>query len=179
MHRTAIALLVYLAGAATACSGGGNGSGDVKATPSGQTLSPGELPTTSAGAATGNVTQGMASVQVAGDLETEFSAPLAVPTAYAPPPGVLALRWVRASQRVEIAGLTFTGTRPTSPALSIVITVDTGEATASFRSTKDECNVTIDTANANQLTGSFVCTGLRSADGSATVDASGRFSASG
>jgi hypothetical protein len=44
---------------------------------------------------------------------------------------------------------------------------------------KDECNVTIDTANTNELAGSFACTGLKSADGSATVDASGRFSASG
>jgi hypothetical protein len=87
MHRTAIALLVYLAGAATACGGGGNGR------------------------------------------ETEFSAPLVVPTAYAPPPGGFALRWVKASQGVEIAGL--------------------------------------------------ACTGLKSADGSVTVDASGRFSASG
>ena len=179
MHRTAIALLIYLAGAATACSAAGNGGGDMGSTPRGQNLSPGEQPTSSAGAASGNVTQGMASVQVAGDLETEFSAPLAVPTAYAPPPGGFALRWVKASQGVEIAGLAFTGTRPTSPALSIVITVDTGEATVSFRSMKDECNVTIDTANANQLAGSFACTGLKSADGSATVDASGRFSASG
>jgi hypothetical protein len=120
----------------------------------------------------------MASVQVAGDLETEFSAPLAVPTTYAPAPGGFALRWAKASQGVGIAGLAFTGTRPTSPALSIVISVDTGEATASFRS-KDECNVTIDTANTNELAGSFACTGLKSADGSATVDASGRFSASG
>lgn len=175
MHRTAIALLVCLAGAATACSGGG----EVRSTPSGQALSPGELPTSSAGAATGNVTQGMASVQVAGDLETEFSAPLAVPTAYAPPPGELAMRWVKASQGVGIAGLAFTGTRPTSPALSIVITVDTGERTASFRSMKDECNVTIDAADANQVAGSFACTGLKNADGSAIVDASGRFSASG
>ena len=93
MHRTAIALLVYLAGAATARGGGG----DVGSTPHGQNLSPGEQPTSSAGAASGNVTQGMASVQ--------------------------------ASQGVEIAGL--------------------------------------------------ACTGLKSADGSVTVDASGRFSASG
>ncbi|HVH52971.1 MAG TPA: hypothetical protein VNA32_02430, partial [Actinomycetota bacterium] len=91
MHRTAIALLVYLAGAATACGGGGNGGGDVGSTPRGQNLSPGEQPTSSAGAASGNVTQGMASVQVADDRETEFSAPLVVPTAYAPPP------WVRAA----------------------------------------------------------------------------------
>ena len=175
MHRTAIALLVYLAGAATACKGGG----DMGSTPRGQTLSPNELATSLAGAATGNVTQGMASVQVAGDLETEFSAPLAVPTTYAPAPGGFALRWAKASQGVGIAGLAFTGTRPTSPALSIVISVDTGEATASFRSMKDECNVTIDTANTNELAGSFACTGLKSADGSATVDASGRFSASG
>jgi hypothetical protein len=85
MHRTAIALLVYLAGAATACCGGGNGR------------------------------------------ETEFSAPLVA--TYAPPPGGFALRWVKAWQGVEIAGL--------------------------------------------------ACTGLKSADGSVTVDASGRFSASG
>ena len=52
MHRTAIALLVFLAGAATTCNGGG----DSGSTPSGQTLSPGELATSSAGAATGSVT---------------------------------------------------------------------------------------------------------------------------
>lgn len=175
MHRMAIALLVCLAGAATACNGGG----EAGSTPGGQSRSPGQPPTSSAGAATGTVSKGEASVQVAGDLETEFSAPLAAPTAYAPPPGGFALRWMKATQGVGIAGLTFTGTRPTSPALSIVITVDTGGATAFFRSMKDECDVTIDTANANEVAGSFTCTGLKSADGSATVDASGRFSASG
>lgn len=95
MHRTAIALLVCLAGAATACKGGG----DAGSTPDGQTLSPGERPTSS--------------------------------------------------------------------------------ATASFRSMRDECNVTIATANANQVAGSFICTWWKSADGSATVETSGRFSASG
>ena len=176
MHRMAIALLVCLAGAATACNGGA----EVGPTPSGgQHLSPGQLPTSSAGAATGNVSQGEASVQVAGDLEAEFSSPLAAPTAYAPPPGGFALRWVKGSEGVGIAGLTFTGTRPTSSALSIVITIDTGAATAFFRSMKDECDVTIDTAKANEIAGSFTCTGLKSADGTATIDASGRFSASG
>ena len=175
MHRTAIALLVFLAGATTACNGGG----DAGSTPSSQTLSPGEPPTSAGGTATGNVSRGMASAQVAGDLEAEFSAPLDAPTAYAPPPGGFALRFVKGSQEVDIVGSTFTGTRPTSPALSIIITVDTGEATAFFRSMKDECTVTIDTANANQVAGSFTCTGLKSVDGSVTVDASGRFSASG
>jgi hypothetical protein len=175
MHRKAIALLVFLAGATTACNGGG----DAGSTTRSQTLSPGEPPTSSGGTATGNVSQGMASVQVAGDLEAEFSAPLAAPTAYAPPQGGFALRWVKASQQVDIVGSTFAGTRPTSPALSIIITVDTGEATAFFRSMKDECTVTIDMANANQVAGSFTYTGLRSVDGLATVDASGRFSASG
>ena len=174
MHRMAIALLVCLSGAATACNGGDAGS-----TPGSQSLSPGQLPTSSAGAATGNVSKGEASVQVAGDLEAEFSAPLVAPTAYAPPPGGFALRWMKATQGVGIAGLTFTGTRPTSPALSIVITVDRGGETAFFRTMKNECNVTIDTANANEVSGNFTCTGLKSADGSATVDASGRFSASG
>jgi len=175
MHRMAIALLVCLAGTA-AC----NGSADVGPKPTGgQTLSPGQLPTSSAGAATGNVSRGEASVQVAGDLEAEFSSPLAAPTAYAPPPGGFALRWVKGSEGVGIAGLTFTGTRPTSSALSIVITIDTGAATAFFRSMKDECDVTIDTAKANEVAGSFTCTGLKSADGTANVDASGRFSASG
>jgi hypothetical protein len=172
----AIALLVCLAGTATACNGGA----EVGPTPNGgQTLSPGQLPTSSPGAATGNVSKGEASVQVAGDLEAEFSSPLAPPTAYAPPPGGFALRWVKGSEGVGIVGLTFTGTRPTSSALFIVITVGAGDATEFFRTMKDECSVTIDTADANEVAGSFTCTGLKSADGTATIDASGRFSASG
>ena len=176
MHRMAIALFVCLAGTATACNGGA----EVGPPPGGgQTLSPGQPPISSPGAATGNISKGEASVQVAGDLEAEFSSPLAAPTAYAPPPGGFALRWVKGSEGVGIVGLTFTGTRPTSSALSIVIRIDTGAATAFFRSMKDECDVTIDTADANKVAGSFTCTGLKSADGTATIDASGRFSASG
>jgi hypothetical protein len=176
MKRMAIALLACLAAAATACNGGG---GTGPSPTGGQTLSPGQLPTSSPGAATGNVSRGEASVQVAGDLEAEFSAPLAAPTAYAPPPGGFALRWVKGTNGVGIAGLTFTGTRPTSSELSIVITIGSGNSTVFFRSSNHECHVTIDTAQQNEVAGNFTCAGLKSANGKETVDASGRFSASG
>ena len=173
MHWTAIVLLVCLAATAASC----DRDRDAGSAPNGDTRSPGQPPTSSP--APGNVSQGTASVQVAGDLEAEFSAPLASPMTYSPPPGAFALRWVKAKQGIGIASPAFTGTRRTSPDLSIIIIVDAGETIASFSSMKHECNLTIGRANANQVAGSFTCAELKSADGSMTVDASGRFSASG
>jgi len=43
---------------------------------------------------------------------------------------------------------------------------------------RDECTITIDTVEANSIAGSFACSGLTNSDGTATADASGRFSAS-
>lgn len=175
MHWTAILLLVCLAATAASC----DRDRDAGSTANGDSRSPGQTPTSSTAPLIGNVSHGTASVQVAGDLEAEFSAPLAMPTTYAPLPGRFALRWVKAKRGIGIAGPAFTGTRPTSPDLSIVIIVDAAQAIASFSSMKHECTLRIDRANANQVTGSFTCAGLKSADGSMTVDATGRFSASG
>jgi len=69
MHKTAIALLVFLAGATTAC----NARGDGGSTPRSQTLSPGEPPTSSGGTATDS---GLKSVDgsVTVDASGRFSA---------------------------------------------------------------------------------------------------------
>ncbi|MGH2660159.1 MAG: hypothetical protein ACRDHS_10965 [Actinomycetota bacterium] len=49
-------------------------------------------------------------MQVAGDLEAEFTSELAAPAIYSPPPGTLVLRWVGGPNGVGITGPTFTGT---------------------------------------------------------------------
>lgn len=175
MKTIAIALLAALAVIGAACGGEGEPGAP---TGGGQTLSPGELPTSSRGAATGTVSEGEASVQVAGDLEAEFTSELASPVIYSPPPGALALRWVEGSNGVGITGPTFTGTRLTSAGLALTVSLASGSRTAVFASVSDECTITIDTAEANSIAGSFACSGLTSSDGTATVDASGRFSAS-
>ncbi len=111
MKKIAIALLAALSLTGAACGGEGEPGAP---TGGGQTLSPGELPTSSPGAATGTVSEGEASVQVARDLEAEFTSELASPVIYSPPPGAIALRWVEGSNGVGITGPTFTGTRPGS-----------------------------------------------------------------
>jgi len=98
MKRIAIALIVALSVTGAACGGEEDPGGTP--TGGGQTLSPGELPTSSPGAAIGTVSEGEASVQVAGDLEAEFTSELAAPAIYSPPPGALVLRWVGGSNGV-------------------------------------------------------------------------------
>jgi len=176
MNRIAIALIAALSVTGAACGGEGEPGGTP--TGGGQTLSPGELPTSSPGGATGTVSEGKASVQVAGDLEAEFTSELAAPAIYSPPPGAFVLRWVEGSNGVGITGPTFTGSRPTSAGLALTISLDSGSGTAFFTSVGDECTITIDAAEATSIAGSFACSGLTSSDGMATVDASGRFSAS-
>lgn len=80
MKRIAIAPIVALWVIGTACGGEGEPGG----TPigDGRILSPGELPTSSPGAAIGTVSEGEASVQVAGDLEAEFTSGVAAPAIY-------------------------------------------------------------------------------------------------
>lgn len=117
VKRIAIALIVALSGNGAACGGEEDPGGTP--TGGGQTLSPGALPTSSPGAAIGTVSEGEASVQVAGDLEAAFTSELAAPAIYSPPPGTLVLRWVGGSNGVGITGPTFTGTRPTSAGLAL------------------------------------------------------------
>ncbi len=173
MKRLAIVAVAALAMASSACTQDSSEAGSSSSP--GQSLSPGQLPTSSPGIATGNVTRGQASAQVAGGVEAEFTAPLETPTVYAPPPSSFALRWSSMADSIGIAGRTFTGTEPTSNTLSLVIVANG----TFFRSLDGECQVTIDTAKAHQLAGSFTCSGLKNQDGTLTVNVSGRFSASG
>ncbi len=173
MKQLAIVAVAALAVASASCTQNTSGAGP-SSTP-GQSLSPGQLPSSSPGIATGNVTKGQASAQVAGDVEAEFTAQLEAPTVYAPPPSSFALRWSSTADSIGIAGRTFTGTEPTSNTLSLVIVANG----TSFRSLGGECQVMIDTAKAHQLAGSFTCGGMKNQDGTLTVNVSGRFSASG
>jgi len=65
-----------------------------------------------------------------------------------------------------------------SAGLALTVSLDSGRRTAFFTSVRDECTITIDTVEANSIAGSFACSGLTNSDGTATADASGRFSAS-
>ena len=79
---------------------------------------------------------------------------------------------------VGLGGISFTGTQPTSPSLSLSITVQDEGAITAFISSAGECTVTIGLASGSQISGAFNCTGL-SAGPEATVDATGSFNAQG
>jgi hypothetical protein len=168
----AIMVSAAIAVAASSCSGGGSGPSP-SPTPS-LSPSPSELSSSSPSVAPETFTEGRASAQVAGDVEAEFTARLATPALSGPPPSSFALRWSRGDDSIGMAGPAFRGTEPTSNTLSFVIVA----GGTMFRSLAGECQVTIDTATARRLSGSFTCNGLKSQNGTLTVDASGRFSAS-
>ena len=149
--------------------------------PTAETGTTGNLPTTTAGAATGKVSSGQAAFTLTGDIRTSKALGNLVSTVYAPPPGGMALVWTAGGNdatTVGLGGISFAGTQPTSPSLSLTITVqDKGEITA-FISSAGECTVTIGLASSSQISGAFNCTDLSAGPG-ATVDATGSFNAQG
>ena len=147
----------------------------------GATGTTGNLPTTTAGAATGKVSSGQAAFTLTGDIRTSKTLANLVSTVYAPPPGGMALVWTAGGNdatTVGLGGISFTGTEPTSPSLSLTITVQDKGAITAFISSAGECTVTIGLASGSQISGAFNCTGL-SAGSNVVVDATGSFNAQG
>ena len=141
----------------------------------------GNLPTTAPGAATGKVSSGEAAFTLTGDIGTSKALEDLVSTVYAPPPGGMALVWTAGGNdatTVGLGGISFTGTQPTSPSLSLSITVQDEGAITAFISSAGECTVTIGLASGSQISGAFNCSNL-SAGPEATVDATGSFNAQG
>jgi hypothetical protein len=141
----------------------------------------GNLPTTTAGVATGKVSSGQAAFTLTGDIRTSKTLGNLVSTVYAPPPGGMALVWTAGGNdatTVGLGGISFTGTQPTSPSLSLTITVQDKGAITAFISSAGECTVTIGLASGDQISGAFNCTGL-SAGSNVVVDATGSFNAQG
>ncbi len=139
------------------------------------------LPTTTAGVATGKVSSGQAAFTLTGDIRTSKTLANLVSTVYAPPPGGMALVWTAGGNdatTVGLGGISFTGTEPTSPSLSLTITVQDKGAITAFISSAGECTVTIGLASGSQISGAFNCTGL-SAGSNVVVDATGSFNAQG
>lgn len=142
----------------------------------------GALPTASPGAGTGNLTRGTLTFRVSGDLRASETLRTMISTVYAPPPGGMALVWTAGGTdpaTVGFGGLSFVGTRPTDPTLTLTLTAPSRDAGfETFTSFDRECDVTIGTATPTAIRGSFRCDDLASSSG-VVIDATGTFSASG
>ena len=140
-----------------------------------------DLPTTTPGSATGNISSGQAAFAVTGGIRTSKTLRNLVSTVYAPPPGGMALVWTAGgtdATTVGLGGVSFTGTQPTSPTLSLSITVQSKNAITTFISAAGECRITIGLATADQISGAFGCTDL-SGHSIELVDVTGSFNAQG
>ena len=125
-----------------------------------QSLAPGQLPTSSPGAATGTVTSGSATVELGGDLDgTVQLTMLAPPAVYSPPPGSTAVVWTDGAQSMGITGMSFEGDRDTSDTLSLRLEVRDAAKAVVLTSSARECTITVDTAAVGSLAGTFDCAG--------------------
>jgi hypothetical protein len=125
----------------------------------------------------GEVNGGAAALSVSGDIVASKAIDDLVSSTYAPPPGGMALVWTAGgtdATTIGLGGLSFTGSQRTSPSLSLTITLQTDDVTASFQSMAGECSITIGVAAANEISGTFACTDLEG-DGGQVVDATGSF----
>jgi hypothetical protein len=160
--------------------GGSGGTGASGPTASGPTGTSG-LPSGSTGAGAGTLTGGGVTLHTSGDIEVDRTLPMLVSGVYTAPPGGFALVWTAGGTDATIVGIggaSFVGTRPTSPELTLTLTVQTANDIASFMSTDGECDVTIDVALERRIAGSFRCDDLPSDAGdlvavSATFEAEG------
>jgi len=147
-----------------------------------QTLAPGQLPTSSPGAATGTVTSGSATIELGGGLHgTVRLTMLAPPALYSPPPGSTAVVWTDGEQSMGITGMSFEGGRDTSDTLSLRLELRDGSKAVVLTSSARECKITVDTAAVGSLAGTFDCADLSggAAADALSVDATGTFTASG
>jgi hypothetical protein len=83
---------------------------------------------------------------VTGGIRTSKALTDLVSTVYAPPPGAMALMWTAGgtdATTVGVGGVSFTGTQPTSPTLSLTITVQSKSAITTLISSAGECRITI------------------------------------
>ncbi len=96
------------------------------------------------------------------------------------PRAVIALNWTATrNQALGISGASFTAQQPTAPERLLQFSVQGPDGLVLFQSSAGECLVTITPALADQMGGTFLCTGIQSEDGSITVNAQGSFSAAG
>lgn len=156
-------------------------TGSTSTVSSGPTGATAGIPTGApAGGGPGRLEKGQAAFRVTGDVKTSAALSNLVSAAYAPPPGVLAIVWAAGGadpSNFGLGGLSFTGTKPTSPTLTLTLTVQAKGAIATFVSSAGECSVTIGQASADRLSGAFTCSNL--SDGSTVVDLTGSFNAQG
>jgi hypothetical protein len=148
-----------------------------------RSLAPGTLPTSSPGAATGTVTSGSATIELDGDLSGRVRLQtLGPPALYSAPPGSIGVVWTDGRQSMGITGPSFEGQRTTSNTLTLRLEIRNGPEAAVLTSAAGECTLTVDTAVASSLAGTFACADLAAptATGDAlSVDATGTFTASG
>jgi hypothetical protein len=190
--RRNVLLIAAVASLVVAGSACGGGDASVQQTPASsgassggpQSLAPGQLPTSSAGAATGTVTTGSATVKLGGDLGgTVGLSTLGPPALYSPPPGSTAVVWTDGAQTMGITGMSFEGRQRTSGTLALTLDVrGNGDSVVVLASTAGECTITVDTAEIGSLAGSMACTDLEATTAGGDtlkVDATGTFTASG
>jgi hypothetical protein len=140
-----------------------------------------DLPTTAPGGATGKLSSGQVAFTLTGGIRTSKALENLISTVYAPPPGGMALVWTAGgidATTFGLGGLSFTGTQPTSPALSLSITVQDKNAITNFISSAGECTITIGLASAEWISGAFTCRDL-SGGSNVVVDVTGSFNAQG
>jgi hypothetical protein len=145
-----------------------------------QTLSPGELPTSSPGAATGTLSVGTASISVTGDTNASVSFASLGPTVVYAPGAAMNVTW--RSPADPNASLTLSGpaapaTAPTSAELRLAFALTVEGEPVMFQSSSGECSVTVNDAAEHTLAGTFNCAGVEA--GGYTVNATGTFLASG
>jgi hypothetical protein len=178
-----LAPLLLLALLAASCGGDEPAAPPTASTGAPQSTSPGPLPTSSPGGATGTVVSGNATIQLGGDLSgTVQLLMLGTPAVYSPPPGSTALSWTDGLQTMTITGTSFTDTQPTSAVLTLTLNMRDGAELLALASSAGECTITVDTAVERSFAGSFSCkdlVGTTSTEDFLSVDATGTFTAAG
>jgi hypothetical protein len=167
------------------------GNGPPVSSPPAQSASQSDSPQPTDSGATGTSSasvspmRGAASVVVTGGANATVGFEgMASPTVWSLPPGSIALEWTGPSgQFLALSGPAFTSRMQTSPSLSLSFSVhgivSGSSVPLTFTSTNGECFVTITSAFATHMSGTFDCSNLPDASGGVVVGATGTFSATG
>jgi hypothetical protein len=178
-------MIAALAALAVGCTSEGIGHGisispppppGVSPTPA-ESVSPGASPSPGPESA---LASGVAEMTVSGDVSLNvFFATLDTPAVWAPPPAPMELVWRDdGDQELRLSGTSFVSLSPTSADRVLSFTIDGPNGPLTFTSDDGSCDVTITPALPDNMGGVFTCTLVGDAEGSASVNASGTFTAS-
>jgi hypothetical protein len=176
-------LVAAIAAFATACTVTGRVDPTISPPPPGDVDgSPTSTPSptaTGSPAAEGQLSTGVATLVLSGDLTQTVTLSNLESAVWAPPPASMDLAWTGGGRELRLSGTSFVSLAETSGEHVLSFSIPGPDGPLEFSSADGGCSITITPALPDNVGGVFACAAITDVQGGTTVDARGTFAASG